>query len=154
MATKIDTSTELKVIAMLARGDSMSAISEEIGISHVTVANIKKRNPDTLAIVKTKLVERQSVLASRILAKANAKIEQRLDEDDNKDSLTRMSVKDLTSISHELFNQRQVEEGNPTSISASDPKAREAFDKLKQAIKNGDTVELQRLVLNPPDDNN
>lgn len=162
---------------MLARGDTYRAIGDELGITPMSVKNIKDRNPDTLQIMKTKLIDNKITSAAKILSKSHKLIEGRLDqiedddgrrreldlmlendEIDQKEWRTRRSVlrdasiNELTSVSREMFSQSQIEQGKPTNISGNQEASQYMLD-ITEAIKSGDTVKLQQIIFNPKETN-
>lgn len=168
-----DTQTEMKALAMLVRGDTHKSIGQELGISAQTVVKIRDRNPDTLAIMKNKLVEKQISNAAKILDKSHRLLDDQLSQVEDAEQVRRearreyidglidkkefdarlrmlpkASISDLTSVSREMFNQSQIEQGKPTSISGNPDEAKKQFLDLAEAIKAGDEVKLQQIIFN------
>ncbi len=148
MPKRIDTSTQLKALAMFARGDTYKKISEALTIPMSTLQAIKDRNSVALSTIQNKLVEHEVSQAKKLLAKSQKLIEKQLDqaEDGEKD----ISITELNAVQKEAFHQSQVESGLPTSIS-SQGDAKEQLMQLAEAIKQGDEVELYKMVVKPHD---
>lgn len=85
----IDTQTETKVVAMIARGDSYSTIKENLElegttISTTAISDIKKRNTEALNQIQSAIVQAQTSQATRLLGKSRTIIERRLDKELNR----------------------------------------------------------------------
>lgn len=81
----LDSQTEARVVAMIARGDSYTSISEQlkkegIEVAVSTVGAIKKRNPEALQHMQRILVDDQTTHAQKILNKSRTLIDRRLTE--------------------------------------------------------------------------
>ena len=171
----IDKNTEMKALAMLVRGDTYQSIADEVGISVMSVKNIKDRNPDTLQIMKDKLVDARITSAAKILGKSHRLIESRLDkiedDDDKRRELDLMfsngeieekewrqrkailrdaTIGELTSVSREMFNQSQTSESETGKLAGSQGANQYVLD-IAEAIKSGDTIKLQQIIFNPKD---
>lgn len=177
--SKIDTHTETRIVALIARGDSYTTIQKElekdgISISTSGLSEIKKRNQEALSYIQHKLNEHQVSKTTKILDKARNMIEQQLDEangnipvleelaelrangdiDDaefarlSMSAVTsrRISIKDLTTVSKEMFNQSQIESGKPTSITESPEQAKKNLQTLLEAINNKDEASMLKAI--------
>lgn len=174
MAKLYDTETQLKVLALLARGDTHAAISEAMDIPVTSISGIKQRNSQALAVIQERMVTHQASKSKKLLDKAHDLIESKLDRSAKAeeirhqafqdfhdgliekeelrariDTIEEATLKDLTSVAREMFNQSQIESGKPTSISNSPVEAKAELLKLVEAIKEGDEVQLFKMVLNP-----
>jgi hypothetical protein len=176
---RTDTETEMRVLAMVARGDTYSAIRAQlqedgITMSPATITAIKKRNPKALAKMESMLADHATSSAQKILKKAHKLIDKRLEQADNSEKdaeelhkkyeageitfkeyldatarLFKISVSELTSLSKEMFHQSQVEQGKPTSITESAMDAKQEVVDIAKALENVDEVELQRIIFRP-----
>lgn len=177
--SKIDTATETKIVALLARGDTLQQVKDfladqgtELSISGIQA--VKNRNTEALSYVKNKLMEHNTSNSARILDKARKQLEQKLDNSDKSqieiDKLQEMyndgeidakellrrsdevrrryniNVKDLTTISKEMFNQSQVEAGKPTSITENPAQQKENLRTLLDAINKGDEAAIANAI--------
>lgn len=170
----ISSADEVKAVALLARGDSNAAVARQTGISESSIANIKERNADTLAVIRAELVARETKQAKKLLDRSHKLIESRLDNEtttfDNREKLQEkydageitnsqylqglralpmLTLTELTALSKEMFNQSQVEEGKPTSISAgtgnTPQDAKSRLEQLLQLMRDNDEVTLLEL---------
>lgn len=173
-----DKLTEMKILAMIVRGDTHRSIAEEMNINVNTVTAIKKRNPDTIKIMREKLAEKQISSAQKILTKSRRLMESKLDQyESNEDKRLEImrqfedgeinhkemtqelakyptgTLTELTAVSREMFNQNQVENNKPTAISGNSSEQKQQLVDLVRAIESGDEVKLQQIIFNPKDDN-
>lgn len=172
-----DKNTEMKILAMLVRGDTHRSIAEAMGLNVNTITTIKKRNPDTLKIMREKLSEAHANSAAKILTKSRKLLESKLDQlqsDDDKRlelvrqyedgeidheefdiklrTLKQATLSELTGVSREMFNQNQVENQQPTSIVGNSHEQKKQLVDLVRAIESGNEVELQKIIFNPKSD--
>lgn len=80
----LDSQQEARVVALIARGDSYSAIrdqlaSEGVEVALSTIGAVKKRNPEALAHIKKIIVADQTTRAQKILNKSRDLIDKKLD---------------------------------------------------------------------------
>lgn len=148
----------------------------DITISDNSLSDIKKRHGDTLAEMTRTMVEHEAIEAEDLLKKTRRMIGRKLsqaEQDANKlakldeqyregditksqydlkrAGLLGLSINQLVAVSKEMHNQvmKDIPPGLPPGASATgaigggNPAITEA---IVAAIKNGDTVELQRLV--------
>lgn len=169
--TRIDTDTQLKVLAMFARGDTFEQIHAATGLAISTLMGIKKRNANNLALIKDKLIEFEISKSKKILGKAQDLISKKLDKVEESEDVKEQAIADyregtidqeeyqrrvtglldvtlseLNSVSKEAFNQSQIESGKPTSISSSPNEAKEDLLRLVAALKEGDEETLLKHV--------
>jgi hypothetical protein len=177
--SKIDTQTETKIVALIARGDSYSQIKaslekEGVSISTTAIGDIKARNEQALSYIQNKLIDHETTKTARILNKTRDMIEKKLDAasgdvpvlqelielrdngeiDDNEFARLSMraveshsiSIKDLTTVSKEMFNQSQIEAGKPTSISETPEQAKKNLQTLLEAINNKDEAAMVKAI--------
>jgi hypothetical protein len=145
MAKKLDIATQLQLLARIARGDSYTQISKDTEIPITTIQSVKERNTAALVSIQDKLVAHTISTSKKQLTKAQDIIDKKLDrikEDKEPASLT-----ELNAIQREAFHQSQIESGKPTSINATDTEAQ--LIHLADAIKNGDDLELYKIVFKP-----
>lgn len=145
---------------------------DDIEISTVTIGNIKQRNSAALETIKGALVQQEIGVANRIMHKSRKLIEDRLTDDESTKELLsdalraringdidkdeyesivkkispQISLKDLTTISKEFFNQSQIEQGKPTSITESPAQAKENLKTLLEAINKGDEAAIVKAI--------
>lgn len=170
---RTDTETQLKVLARIARGDTYQAISNDTGMPITTIADIKKRNESALQDIKGRLIDHEVSRSKKILDKSQdliirqlsraervederqKLIEQRQNEEISQDefmarwgTLKEPTLAELNSISKTAFDQSQVEQGKPTSISGNNT---QNIDQLKSVLdllnKPGSEVELLSVVM-------
>lgn len=137
-----------------------------VDISVSGLQKVIERNKPALEHIKGELVQHQTTKTSRILEKTRAQIEKKLDAaegnipalqelielrdsgeiDDNEFAKLSMRaveshgipLKDLVSVSKEMFNQSQIEAGKPTSITETPEQAKKNLQTLLQAIHDRD----------------
>lgn len=140
---------------------------EGIEMSISGLQKVIERNKEAMTYIKGELVQHQTTSTARILNKTREQIEQKLDAangnvpvlqelielrdagdiDDQEFARLSMraveshgiSIRDLTSVSKEMFNQSQIEAGKPTSITENPEQAKQNLQTLLLAIKNNDT---------------
>lgn len=130
-----------------------------------TLTNIKKRNSEALEYMQTAMQEQQLSHATTLLRKSRQLLERKLDQslelDNDLDKLKKLydndeidfdqysrrldvllrkelSATELNSITKESFNQSQVEQGKPSSITENPTQARANLAKLLNAISTND----------------
>lgn len=169
--THVSPQDEMQILALIARGGmSFEKIAEKFNTTQPTITNIKKRNPDTLAILKENLVNHRTTMATAILDKANKAIEKKLDDSEAYDSkvvelrqewiegaiteeeynarlrgLQKLTVTELTSISREMHSQTKSD--GPDKTPPMNPGEAQAYlVELAKGLESGDEVVLERLV--------
>lgn len=177
MAKRVPKEREIAVLAMLARGDTVREIAKTTEISSVAVSAIKKRNPEVFKYIQKRYIDKHLVSTTKILNKSNSLIERKLDtvEDDETTKnelleryrnneidykeykrlsmgLIEASLSELTTVSREMANQLEKmksdeEPKNQTSNS------REQTEELLNLMKEGNHVELQRILFTPKEEN-
>ena len=110
---KTDPKTELTILAMLARGDTQQQIARRMDLSPDNISKIKARNLDALEVMQTKMIERTASLAAQNHELAMQRLNKRLENENQF-----IETKDLVSVSKEMFQQKQIENREPTSITA------------------------------------
>lgn len=81
---KLDSQTETRVVAMIARGDTYETIAQTLEgegspLAISTISAIKKRNAEALAYMKRVMLEEQTTQSGKLLAKSRTLIERKLD---------------------------------------------------------------------------
>lgn len=174
----LDASTEMRVVAMIARGDTYEAIkgalaSEGIQIATSTISAIKRRNPDALKHIQDAIMVNETHQSTKLLVKSRQLLERKLNralnQDEEIEELTEkyhngeiteiefnhllqkaikseLSVAELTSLTKEMFNQSQVEQGKPTSITENPAQAKENLKKLLEAINSKDDKAIVEAI--------
>lgn len=144
---------------------------ESISIS--TISTVKKRNLEALKYMQGVIVEQSTNQSTKILAKSRELIDRKLDralkQDDEiaeikqkfedgelessefmhlLDRATKheLTVTELTSLTREMFNQSQVEQGKPTSISDNPAQAKENLKTLLEAINNKNETAILEAI--------
>lgn len=170
--SKVSTETSLQILALIARGDTLTSISQQTGIAITTIADLKKRNQSALSLIESRMIEHKISNATKLLDKSQSLIEKKLDRVASAADLRQEALEEyrtgaidsdefraktfglpdatlteLNGIAKESFNQSQIEQGKPTSITNS-PEAKEDLLALAQALKDGDEVEMYKLVFN------
>lgn len=134
-------------------------------LSRTNLTHIKKRNSEALSFMKNAITETQLSHAASILRKSRQLLENKLDKqlqiqheldelkvEYDKGNLDfkeyykmyegiikkELSASELNSITKESFNQSQVEQGKPSSITESPDQARKNLQKVLNAISAGD----------------
>lgn len=176
---KIDTQTEIKIVARIARGDSYQEIKDDLAkdgvdISLSGITDVKQRNSLALEQIKGSLVQHEASKSARILDKAKKQLEGKLDNAerieqelseakklyddgdidfkeylDSVDQINKrghISIKDLVTVSKEMFNQSQIEAGKPTSITENPEQQKENLMTLLKAINEKDDVGMIKAI--------
>jgi hypothetical protein len=141
----IDSQTETKIVALIARGDSYKSIKEQlnkdgVSLSLPSISKIKERNTQALSYIKGEIVAHELSKTTKILDKARDLIDQKLDGDQP------IALKDLTTLSKEMFNQSQIESGKPTSITNSPELAKAQLKTLLEAINSGKDEDIAKAI--------
>lgn len=168
----LSTTEEMKIVALIARGDTYAQIQEEMKamgrtVTLQTIARAKKRNKENLKIIKTKVVEIEQANALSIKEKANALLQKRLDQVDQETEIVARANKEYLEgdMPHEVY-ERLMKTMKPTSLpelvsvskemhqqSKSEPDAlptpAKDMQALADAIKSGDEVMLNQMIFNP-----
>jgi len=178
---KLNTAQRMRVLALLARGDSFAMIHDHlqntygVDVHDSTISQIKKTHADTLATMTATIAEAEAADAESLLAKSRRMIGRKLQKAEADTSeiqkldrrfrngeishleyererrgLLELSIQELTTVSKEMFNQsnKGLPPGSPPpGLPAGGQQ--EATEALLGAIARGDTVEIQRLILNP-----
>ena len=174
--TKVDTNTETRICAMIARGDKHQQIvdqlaSEDITIALSTISAIKKRNTEAIAFMKNQMIEAEASTATRLIHKSRMLLEKRLDQgikdEDELNKLAtqyregeinweqyrikaagrlKLSISELTSLSKEAFHQSQLEQGKPTGIVDDPAAAKMRLKEVLMAINNRDDEKAVALI--------
>lgn len=163
--------TEMKVLAMMVRGDRQEDIAKEVGLNRTTVIEIKKRNQETLDIMRAKLADHRLGQATKILDKANKAIERRVDRQIEADTqldrirkrfeageiditeyrqqiagLEKTTLTELVAVSKEMHSQAKTEMETLKNPAGSPQETKQRLIDLVEAIKAGDEVALERIV--------
>jgi hypothetical protein len=164
---------ETKIVALLARGDMYQEIIEafkgERPLTNATISAVKKRNKENLELITQRQLEKEEADALAVKQKANKMIAKKLDQSDQNQetldkaneryasgkithkeylSLTKhlkpVTIPELVSVSREMHTQS----------SAEPPKqdAHKDLQSLVAAIREGDEVELSKIVFRSKDD--
>ncbi len=147
-----DPITERKAVTMLARGDTQQKVANKLSIPQSTVSAIKKRNSELLANIEERVENYRAEKAAELLTKSQKLLTKKLDKlDTNDGALSQTKLSELVTVMKEAHQQIRLETGKPTSISSTanvppEQATTENLEDLVKAIKEGDEIELQRLV--------
>lgn len=146
---RTDPELERRIVTLIARGYTYPSISLETDVPVSTIKKISKRNQESIAKVKAGVVRWQIKSARRILEMSHKEIEKKLDlamvgEED-------IPIRDLVSISKEMFSQSQVEDGKCSAVVASQAQTEAYTSEILHALQVGDEVELQRILFRKTD---
>lgn len=136
MTKILDTQTEVRVIALIARGDTYTDIqaqlkAEGIDVSTQTLAIVKKRNSEALAHIKNEIIKLESSKATSILDKSRTLIEKKLDlADDDTVPKWLQDAYDEGEIDFAEFNKRKDTIMNKRGVTIGELNmvAKEAFN--------------------------
>lgn len=172
---KLSHPQEMRIVALLARGDKQQDIVDEIAnsgveISLAAVSAVKKRNQVLLDHMKGAIADREAANATRILEKTHVMLNRKMDrslkdsalfekylikfrngqidEEEFKQKtqhIANLSVAELTQLSKEMHAQKSKAE-EPGESSPKDSKKQ--MEELVDAIKKGDKVTLSQIVFN------
>jgi hypothetical protein len=165
----------LALIARGDTYDAIKGVLESEGtiISIATISAIKSRNKSALDFMKQELVKHEVSASTKLLGKARQLLERKLTRALNAEQIQKelieeaksgelephifealynkalkaeLTVAELTSLSKEMFNQSQVEQGKPTSITESPAQAKENLKTLLEAINNQDDEKILKAI--------
>jgi hypothetical protein len=136
MTKILDVQTEVKVVALIARGDTYGSIQallrqDGIEISTQTLAAIKKRNSEALSHIKSEIIKLESSKATAILEKSRNLIEKKLDlADDDTTPKWLQDAYDEGEIDFAEYNKRKDAIMNKRGITVGELNmvAKEAFN--------------------------
>ena len=176
---KIDTQTEIKIVARMARGDTYADIKDDLAKEGVDISlsgltDIKQRNSAALEQIKSSLIAHETSKSARILDKAKKQLESKLDaaetfevriatlknkleagEIDEKEYEamirvlefdSKITIKDLVTVSKEMFNQSQIEAGKPTTITENPEENKRNLMILLKAINEKDEIGMLKAI--------
>lgn len=174
--TRLDTDTQLQILALLARGDTHKQIAGVVGVSEATVKSVRERNPAALTVIQERMMDHKITSSRKILSKAHGLIERKLDkimeaEVAREDASARLrsgeidfegykrevmglidaTLPELNTVAKEAFNQSQIEAGKPTSISSATGEAKEDLLRLAEALRAGDEERLSKIIFSERD---
>lgn len=171
---RLNNEQKMEVLALVARGDTAGKISQhfeaEYGfpVSPQTISHTKKSNAGALQKIQERMVEKTADGTAEILNRSrrmlNTKLK-RAESDENeidklhqryrdneiswaeyqrlKEGYKTVSIDSLAKVTKEMH--AQTLDHNPDTQPTTDPRA---LEQLTDAIKNGDAVELQRIIFN------
>lgn len=154
-------------------------LKDEHNISYgvSSLVSLKRTNADTIKEMKLMILEAEASEAEQVRVKALRQLSRKLDQASEdeielqeidrqyrdgeielaeykrlKTGLLKMSVRDLTSISKDMYSQSSGKRGTSSlpsdtpNANSTDPKWVEA---LMSAVQRGDTIAMQQLVITP-----
>lgn len=146
---------------------------EGITIALSTISDVKKRNTDALKYMQDALVQHETNQSTKLLSKSRQLLERKLNralhQDEEMADLkeqyvegeidqgqfnvlmeralkSELTVAELTSLTKEMFNQSQVEQGKPTSITENPAQAKENLKTLLEAINSKDDKAIVQAI--------
>lgn len=175
---KLNAAQRMQVFALLARGDNSTEINRflkknyDITLTPKAYTDMRQRNRETIEAMRSTIVEHQALEAEALMQKSRKILNRKLDivssdidrleeakemlangDIDHKEfqnikmQLDKVNLVEISNVSKSLFDQTKLASSDDeTRAPASNALQTEA---LLKAIKNGDTVELQRIILNP-----
>lgn len=175
---KLTTPQRMQIFALMARGDTQNQINDflkknhNVTLSPSNLSLMKSRHKETIEAMVRAIQENELAGVEKLMKKSHRLLGRKLDRAERemteleeldeayrnnkispkeykriKTTLLDVSILEIASVSKNLHVQTglsQPEISHPASAGA--PIQTEA---LLNAIKNGDTVELQRIILNP-----
>lgn len=175
---KLNTSQRMEVLALIARGDTRKQINQHLDakygltISATMIAYLKNRHADALQMMKDQVAQYQMSEAEELMEKSRKLMSKHLDrasEDfdelaeldrayregemeykdyaNKKRTLLKLSLSELNQVSKDMH--AQAKDAPADAPGTVDPSAAANTEALMKAIQSGDTIELQRIILNP-----
>lgn len=176
---KLTTPQRMQVLALMARGDTYISINDflnrqyGITLSLSSLWQIKNRNKDVVEAMRNSIQEREMEDAAALLRRSRRILHRKLDraehdmteleqldrryrenEIDHKEykrlkkTLMDVSITEVSMLSKNMYVQTGKPDLETPPLPSENPRQSEA---LLKAIQSGDTVELQRIILNPPE---
>lgn len=146
---RIPRDKELKIIAMLARGDLQKDIAKSMEVSEGTITYIKKHQSEALNMLQSRIQDKSQELVVLNHTSALEELSRRL-------SSTSELIKtgELVAITKEMFSEKQLMEGKPTQINNYAGNQipvtnQQNLRALVDAIEQGDEVVMSQIVFNP-----
>ena len=180
--TRLNTQQRMLILAMLARGDNQKDIISEIdarfgvAISGVLISQIKKRHADVLDTMTKEIMKAETEDAQMLLSEARRQISGKLKKSRSDESklealdrkyrngdLTKaeytqqrsgyltLSVRDLGDLSDKLYKQA-TNHGQDDEDPNKQMGDMRMVQEITKAIKDGNTIELQRIIFNAEPD--
>lgn len=149
---RIPTAVEMKVVALIARGDKYDdirkAVKDEFDreLAPATITVIKKRNEQALATIKEAIVKKEKDDAQGLLTRAHRLLGKKLREaEDDEAKFNKLKIGDLTTVSKEMFHQVRIEGGMAEELEKlTNPK--EKLKELQEILEENDEIRLERIV--------
>lgn len=171
MPFQLSIAEETYIVGCLARGDTYEMIKSQIvkefdrTVTSDTIALVKKRNKKNFTMIKKATMETTRANTMAILAKANNRLEEKLDSDELQNALLikahqdyiedkitleeymalaksfkTATIPELVSISREMHAQ-----SSDTPPAPQDP---EELKRLREALESGNEVTLNQIIFN------
>jgi len=136
MKKLLTTQAEVRIVALIARGDTYATIQAQlkkdgISITIPTISKIKLRNEDALKAIKTQMIKVESSKSATILEKSRNLIEKKLDkaEDDSiPEELTQALENGDIDFKDYLKEVSRVQNSRRLSVGELNMVAKEAFN--------------------------
>lgn len=146
---------------------------EGTSIAISTISAVKKRNVASLEFMQNELVKHETNQSTKLLTKSRKLLERKLDKalgiDEQIEDITEqyqageiddvmfrsltdradkseLTASELNSITKEMFNQSQVEQGKPTAITDNPTQAKENLKTLLEAINDKDDRKIIEAI--------
>jgi len=161
---------ETRIVAMLARGDSIIQVQEAMArdfrpVNANTVSKVRARNKDNFEIIKARFLEKHESNERAIKEKANKIINKKLDSEEKKTEIIDKArsdylneVIDLKEYTEILRRHKETtltelvtvsKEMHHQSVEDPDkPSDKKDISDLVDAIRSGDEVKLQQIIFN------
>jgi len=175
--TRLNTQQRMMVLAMLSRGDTQRQVIDQVdsrfglSISNATVSVIKNKHLDVLETMKTEIIKAETEDAKELLLETRRQLstklrksrndELKLEEihkeyregkidkkqyERNRSGYLTLGVRDLGDLSKKLHDQSV--KSTDSDAPGNNPGNMKMIDDITRAIKDGNTIELQRIIFN------
>lgn len=175
---KLSQPQRMQVFALMARGDTAKQINDFLEKQHgltlnaSSISEMRTKHKDTIEEMRATIQQNELVEVESLMQKSRRLLNRKLDRADRdmseleqldedyrngsvdsveykrkKATLMNVSITEIAMVSKNLHEQsKKSDDPNNPALPAGNPLQTEA---LLKAIKQGDTVELQRIILNP-----
>lgn len=175
----LTTAEEVKMVAMLARGDTQETIRKNMrefgraNVSNNTIVAVRKRNRENIEMLKDKLMAIEEADALSIKRKSNEIIKKRLHQVEQEDEIVAKANKEMIEgdMPHEIY-ERLMRTMKPTTLQELVAVSKEMhqqarlepveapksntnnMEALAKAIEAGDEVILNQMIVNKSESTN
>lgn len=170
MNNQLNNVEEIRIVALLARGDTYIGIREQIAeefgrhLSDMTIRKVKKRNKDNLKLIKERIVAKEAYRAENIRDKANNLINARLTQADHDVNVLQQAYDDyvngnmdykeymaltrryqMVSLPELVSVSKEMHQQNKDEEAETKAPAKD-LDILAKALQTGDEVVLNQII--------